>query len=801
MSYLCVSRWLLPVLAGSFVLLPVLAEDPSPPRIASIGIKNAQQVLRFSPYPAAQEFKILRADALGLPFSVDATGVLTGYEWKSPLRAGTPQGFYRVEVTPISDESLAAATVLNRTAYGPTPDELERIRTIGVQAYIDEQLSPEHIQEDLDINKVVIPSDWQYVTASSTASSSQLYIYLNSLGEGYIDDIQLVAGNVAGTGPNLLRNGDFEMPLTTKDWKVASNHARSVISTDVKRSGRSSLRLVTTAPGSTDTSAIVQTITPALAPSPQRYTLSFWYLHTTNALSRVTVRLSGSQPSGSSPMLPPITTLTYGIASLADLSTWHILHAVQSKRQLLEVLTQFVDNHFVTYQDKSQDYLAGKVPSGADAAFATDLEYRELKKWREVLMNPNGTFYDLLKISTESPAMVIYLDTVASKKGAANENYARELMELFTMGVDNGYDQKDIEEMSRAWTGWRVDKLPVGQENNPFATPIPTASRNTTPGTWTLRFNSSASEHDATAKTIFPGKTIDARFGPPHAGKSYELRLPARTGTAGMQDGYDIISHLADLPYTQEYISVKLCRYFIHENFVHGVYDYTQPNSSAEAALIRDCMKAWDTPAADGRKGNLRSVLKVIFNSSTFRQHAASQQKVRNPLEFTVASVRALRAARPTGGFTSDCTGADLNNKMITLGMRLFNREEPDGWSEFGQDWINSSSLIERMRFVQERLRTASVADPVGLLKLKLPSTQWRDAGLVTDYFLSILFPAEGKANLTLDRATALTFLNTADNGTTPSLFNALDPNSSTYGTRVRGMVAYLMGLPRFQEQ
>ncbi|MBI2946454.1 MAG: DUF1800 family protein, partial [Verrucomicrobia bacterium] len=668
------------------------------------------------------------------------------------------------------------------------------------------QLTPEYIQEDLDIDNVTVPSGWQYVTATGGTTTSLLYLYLTTIGEGYIDDIRLVSGTVAGVGANLLRNGDFELPLSTNDWKISSNLARSAITTEVSHSGTSSLRLVATAPGSTDTSAITQTITPALRTtsqsSSQRYTLSYWYLHTTNAPSRVTVRLSGGSPNATSTALSPITTLTYGIAPLADLSTWHILHAVRSQRQLLEVLTQFVDNHFVTYQDKSQEYLAGKVPSGADAAFATDLEYRELKKWREVLMNPNGTFYDLLKISAESPAMVIYLDTVVSKRTAANENYARELMELFTMGVDNGYDQKDIEEMSRAWTGWRVDKLPVGQENNPFAAPIPTANRNTTPGTWTLRFDSSASAHDTTAKTIFPGKTVEARFGPPHAGKSYELKLAARTGTAGMQDGYDIIKHLADLPYTQEYISVKLCRYFVHEHFLHGVYDYTQSGLSADAALVRDCMKAWDTPAADGRKGNLRNVLKVIFNSSTFRQHLASQQKVRTPLEFTVGSVRALRAAKPGGaGFTADCTGTDLNNTLIRLGMRLFNREEPDGWSEFGQDWINSSSLIERMRFVQERLRLTSLADPVALLKLKLPSTQWRNAGAVSDYFLGILFPAEGKANVDLDRANAVTYLNTLDNGTTSSSFALLDPNSATYGTRVKGMVAYLMGLPRFQEQ
>ena len=138
----------------------------------------------------------------------------------------------------------------------------------------------------------------------------------------------------------------------------------------------------------------------------------------------------------------------------------------------------------------------------------------------------------------------------------------------------------------------------------------------------------------------------------------------------------------------------------------------------------------------------------TIFDSSLFRQHAASQQKVRTPFEFAVSSVRALRASRPTGGYTADATGAELLSQMNRLGMSLFNREEPDGWSEYGADWINTSSLMERMRFVQQTLLREKRADPVGLVKLKVPSAKWRDAGAVTDYFLEVLYPGEGKANL-----------------------------------------------------
>jgi uncharacterized protein (DUF1800 family) len=356
--------------------------------------------------------------------------------------------------------------------------------------------------------------------------------------------------------------------------------------------------------------------------------------------------------------------------------------------------------------------------------------------------------------------------------------------------------------------------LPLGQENNPFAAPV--ANKESDPGLWTLRFR--ADRHDAKAKTIFAGRTIDARFGPPHAGRSYQLGLPARTGNTGMQDGYDILKHLADLPYTQEYMSVKLCRLFVHEGFRHGVYDYSDPaNLSPEGRLVRACMDAWDTPADDGRKGNLRRVLEVIFASDLFRQHTASQQKVKTPLEYVVSTIRALRASRPGAGFTAETDGYDVLTTLRRLNMKPFDRDEPDGYSEFGRDWVSTASLVERMRFAQNFLIAArdplkaldfgsagrdNVSDPVGLLKLKLASDSWRNPAAVADFFLGLFFPGEGRGNLAPERALALVYLDANDAGQPGfSAFAALDPSATAYDGRVRGLVALLLGLPRFMEQ
>jgi hypothetical protein len=146
--------------------------------------------------------------------------------------------------------------------------------------------------------------------------------------------------------------------------------------------------------------------------------------------------------------------------------------------------------------------------------------------------------------------------------------------------------------------------------------------------------------------------------------------------------------------------------------------------------------------------------------------------------------------------------------------MMLFDRMAPDGYAEAGSPWISSGTLAERIRFVQTTLMSTTdtnkpdgisggnnnVADPVALLKSKVAAGLWNNSGAVADYFLSILYPAEGKANLDLYRQAAIAFLETDDAGN-PSPFVNLGNNATGYDLRMRGMVSMLMTLQRFQEQ
>ena len=146
------------------------------------------------------------------------------------------------------------------------------------------------------------PMQWQYVTASGVPTSTRLYVYLQTAGDVYIDDLKIVPGTVPEVGVNSVQNGDFESAFPGP-WTVSANHSGSVLSTDIKHSGNSSLHVIASSGGTTAGSAIWQDCSPALL-TTQTYTLSFWYLQSTNG-GPLTVRLSGSAIAANVTIAPP----------------------------------------------------------------------------------------------------------------------------------------------------------------------------------------------------------------------------------------------------------------------------------------------------------------------------------------------------------------------------------------------------------------------------------------------------------------------------------------------------------------
>jgi uncharacterized protein (DUF1800 family) len=260
----------------------------------------------------------------------------------------------------------------------------------------------------------------------------------------------------------------------------------------------------------------------------------------------------------------------------SDLMEAKLYRAVYSNRQLEDVLTDFWFNHFNVFLDK-----------GADRFLVTSYERDAIRP--HVL----ARFRDLLGATAHHPAMLFYLDNwqsvspnagrkrMGKRARGINENYARELLELHTLGVDGGYTQQDVAEVARAFTGWTIRE------------PFRGAS---------FEFNARA--HDNGAKTILG------------------LTLPAG---GGQQDGEKVLDLLSRHPSTAQFISRKLAQRFVADNPPLSLVD-------AMAATFRKT------------DGDLRKVLQTMLNAREFWAPSARRAKIKSPFEAVVSSLRVTGA-------------------------------------------------------------------------------------------------------------------------------------------------------------
>ena len=197
----------------------------------------------------------------------------------------------------------------------------------------------------------------------------------------------------------------------------------------------------------------------------------------------------------------------------------------------------FWDNHFNTDHQESFDFFGfySALFPATQALEAARLHYDVQNLFRNLAFN--GTFRDILEASGLGPAMIIYLDTDSNIAGAPNENYAREVLELHSMGVDGGYTQQDIVQLAKVFTGWNVCKKDAAVASDPLAACIPSTTYGTAtepPGLWVRNFRTT--RHDTSQKTLF-------------AGTPYQAIIPSTSGNpaAGINDAdlaYDaIVAH------------------------------------------------------------------------------------------------------------------------------------------------------------------------------------------------------------------------------------------------------------------
>lgn len=197
-------------------------------------------------------------------------------------------------------------------------------------------------------------------------------------------------------------------------------------------------------------------------------------------------------------------------------------------------------------------------------------------------------------------------------------------------------------------------------------------------GVWTFRFN--PEQHDTGAKVLYEGT-------------AHEILIPAgRTGAAGLTDALDVVMAMSAHPSTAEFICIKLIQRFVSDDISLATYkDGTAP--AELQGLLRQAMEAWNATPRPGHIGTvLRALLDPVDQSGLFWSEAIYRTKVKTPIEYINSSLRAL------GGWA---TGQDLPQLNDDMGMHLFTRDAPDGYSELGFDWMDTTSMLERIDFVQ----------------------------------------------------------------------------------------------------
>lgn len=376
-----------------------------------------------------------------------------------------------------------------------------------------------------------------------------------------------------------------------------------------------------------------------------------------------------------------------------QLNASRILRAVYSEKQLQEEMVDFWTNHFNVYANK-----------GATRWFLPEYD-------RDVIRpNALGNFKDLLTATAKSPAMLFYLDNFQSMSPNAptagnnrrpnannqmnpqrrerlkqqyglndteldarlkqnqgnqkrknergiNENYAREVMELHTLGVDGGYSQKDIQELARAFTGWTI--IDARGYRRVFAN----MANGTDDPKLARQMRLAGIPEDAKSGTFyFNERTHD---------KGEKIVLGQKINEGGMKDGEKAIDILVNQPATAKFIARKLAVKFVSDN--------------PSEALVDRVAKAFHDS-----KGDIKTTLRVMFADKEFFAPENYRAKIKTPFEVVVSAIRTVGA---------DTNGNQVQAMLAKMGEPLYGYQAPTGYPDTAEDWVNTGALLERLNF------------------------------------------------------------------------------------------------------
>src|ERR1044072_1368455 len=497
--------------------------------------------------------------------------------------------------------------VLNRLGFGARPGDVERVKAMGLENYINQQLSPEKISDTVAENKIHDLNVLNMTTAElyeKFPQPGQLLRQLQARGMLPADLAESrenrVKGGANSTPAEMPKSDSMPSPQPPAGNPLENEKYRKVIEEYYRENGLQ---------------------------RPQRI--------------------------------------------MADLQASRILRAVYSERQLQEVMVDFWTNHFNVF--------AGK---GADRWLLPSYDRDTIRP------NALSKFSTLLQATAQSPAMLFYLDNFQSvspnananrgrrllqqlrteqqpqrQRRGINENYARELMELHTLGVDGGYTQKDVQEVARCFTGWTIFQ-PRGGGAAVNAMMGEAGRRN--PGTFLFE----ARVHDDGEKMVLGHK------------------IPAG---GGIKDGLTVLDILAHHPSTAKFIATKLVRHFVSD----------MPPQSLVDRVAATFTKS---------DGDIRETLKAIFFSKEFNSTEAYRVKIKRPFELVISAIRALGA---------DTNGGPGTHRWIErMGEPLYGFQTPHGYLDAAESWVKTGGLLERMNFGIELAGNRVQGTRVDLAKL-----------------------------------------------------------------------------------
>jgi uncharacterized protein (DUF1800 family) len=553
------------------------------------------------------------------------------------------------------DEHQRALHVLNRFTFGPRPGEVDQVAAAGVDKWFDAQLRPEKLDDTqvearlsplrtLHMSSIELVQNFPPPQVIKAAEQGRVAIpndpVKKAIFEAQIEKYEKQQEQKQAKGNDAAAEGQ-DPQMMTEEQQAERREARMY--------ARDQAEKILALPPDKRFQAILQ----MPADKRQVFSRALNPEERDQVLNSLTPQQREQVMAMNNPQQVVVTELMQA----------KLLRDAYSERQLQEVMTDFWYNHFNVFVGK-----------GADRYLITEYENKVIRP------RAMGKFKDLLLATAQSPAMLFYLDNWQSvgpnsmagtgqrpnaqnrpfmrpngrfggrrmpvympqqprpqqqpqqqqgnqPKRGLNENYAREIMELHTLGVEGGYTQKDVTELARVLTGWTIRDPRRGGE---------------------FFFNERM--HESGTKSVL-GHSIHEN---------------------GEKEGLEMIELLAHHPSTAHFISKKLAMRFVSDN-------------PPDALVERMSQTFLNTD------GDIREVLRTMYQSPEFWSPQTVRAKVKTPLEFIASAVRA--------------TGADVSNAMPLvqtlnqMGMPLYGAQPPTGYSMKAETWVNSAALLIRMNF------------------------------------------------------------------------------------------------------